>query len=108
MESQIDNTIHALQFHFDPNYSLSEDRLDRELKTLEFKQLLEFYVNRSARYNQLSQEVQTAYLDVLENLDKGYSLSFKRCGIIFDFSASQIHKKEVLSDDTTFLLSEKI
>lgn len=102
MESQIDNTIHALQFHFDPNYSLSEDRLDRELKTLEFKQLLEFYVNRSARYNQLSQEVQTVYLDVLENLDKGYSLSFKRCGIIFDFSASQIHKKEVLSDDTTF------
>ncbi|GHV15399.1 hypothetical protein FACS1894169_06660 [Bacteroidia bacterium] len=102
MESQIDNTINALRFHFDPDYYLSDDRLDRELKTLEFKQLLEFYINRSARYNQLSQEVRTAYLDVLENLDRGYAISFKRCGIIFDFSASQIHKKEIFSEDSIY------
>lgn len=102
MQSQIENTIEALRFHFDKTYSMHNDRLDRELKTLQLKSLLEFYVNRAARYNQLSPEVYLAYIDVLDNLNYGYSLSFKRLGVIYDFSATQRHKKEEFDNDATF------
>lgn len=102
MQSQIDNTVEALRFHFDTTYSLSNDRLDRELKTLQLKSWLEFYVNRASRYNQLSPEKQDNYIRLLDNLNYGYSLSFKRLGIIYDFSASQRHKKEIFSNDCTF------
>lgn len=102
MQSQIENTIEALRFHFDTTYSMHNDRLDRELKTLQLKSLLEFYVNRAARYNQLSPEVHQAYIEVLDNLNYGYSLSFKRLGIIYDFSAAQRHRKEVFDNDSTF------
>jgi hypothetical protein len=102
MESQIENTIEALRFHFDTTYSLSNDRLDRELKTLQLKSLLEFYVNRASRYNQLSTLVQDSYIGLLDNLNYGYSLKFKRLGIIYDFSAPQRHKKENFANDSTF------
>ena len=102
MQSQIENTIEALRFHFDTANSFSNDRLDRELKTLQLKSWLEFYVNRAFRYNQLSPAVQESYIQLLDNLNYGYSLSFKRLGIIYDFSASLRHKKESFSNDCTF------
>ena len=102
MESQINNTIEALRFHFDTTYTLSHDRLDRELKTLQLKSLLEFYVNRASRYNQLTPAIQEVYIRLLDNLNYGYSLSFKRLGIIYDFSASKRHKKETFGNDSTF------
>lgn len=102
MQSQIENTIEALRFHFDKEYSTRNDRLDRELKTLQLKSLLEFYINRSERYNHLSQEVHEVYTQLLDNLNYGYSLTFKRLGVIYDFSASQRHKKEVFDNDSTF------
>ncbi len=102
MQDQIENTIEALSFHFDTTYNTSADRLDRELKTLEFKSLLEFYLNRASRYNYLTPEIQFAYLNFLDNIDEGYSLKFKRLGIIYNFSATIRHKKEIYSNDAIF------
>jgi len=72
------------------------------LKTLQLKSLLEFYINRAARYNQISPEVHEVYTQLLDNLNYGYSLSFKRLGVIYDFSASQRHRKEVFDNESTF------
>jgi len=102
MQSQIQNSIDALRFHFDSSYNLSADRLDRELKTLELKSLLEFYLNRANRYNYLSPEVYFAYQNFLDNLNGGFKISFKRLGIIYDFSAAVKHRKEILENDATF------
>jgi len=102
MQSQIANTIEALRYHFDKAYSITVDRLDRELKTLQLKSLMEFYLNRAARYNHLSPEVRDDYMKIIDNLNYGYSLSFKRLGIIYDFSASHRHKKETFGDDSIF------
>jgi hypothetical protein len=102
MQSQIANTIEALRYHFDKAYSITVDRLDRELKTLQLKSLLEFYLNRAARYNHLTPEVRDEYMKMIDNLNFGYSLSFKRLGIIYDFSASHRHKKETFGDDSIF------
>ncbi len=49
MMEQIENTILALKTHFDPNNYKSQDRLDREIKNLEFKRILEFYIERAFR-----------------------------------------------------------
>lgn len=102
IQSQINNTIEALRYHFDNAYTIASDRLDRELKTLQFKSLLEFYLNRSARYNYLSPEVRDDYMKLVDNLNFGYFLSFKRLGIIYDFSAPHRHKKETFGDGCTF------
>ena len=101
MQAQIANTIEALKYHFDTAYQ-NTDRLDRELKTIELKSLLEFYINRATRYNQLLPQTQQIYLDFLEDLNEGYDIQFKKLGIIYDFSQEKPQRKEVFDDNTTF------
>ena len=94
MKSQIDNTILAFKTHFDPENSSSGDRLDRTIKNKELKSLLEFYINRSLRYNQITSNTFHHYLEFIQKLDEGFSMSFKELGIIFDFSSAKRHRKE--------------
>jgi hypothetical protein len=101
MQAQITNTIEALRFHFDITYQ-NPDRLDRELKTIELKSFLEFYINRATRYNQLLPQTQQVYLDFLECLNDGYDIQFKKLGIIYNFSQEKPQLKEVFDDNTTF------
>ena len=101
MQEQIANTIDALRFHFDMAYQ-NPDRLDRELKTLELKSLLEFYINRATRYNLLLPQTQQDYLDFLEGLSEGYEVQFKKMGIIYDFSQEKPQLKEVFDENTIF------
>jgi len=104
IKKQIENTIQALQYHFDPQYSLSHDRLDRKIKNKELKALLEFYIDRANRYKYLDDQIHQNYLDFLQTLDSGFQLTFKQLGLIYDFSASQRHKKEVIDSELTFFI----
>lgn len=94
--SQITNTIMVLKEHFE--IKPVNDRLDRELKTLEFKNLLEFYIKRSHRYNQLDATITMEYLSFLSTLEEGYELRFKELGVIFDFSQALRQEKDYLGD----------
>lgn len=94
--SQITNTITVLKEHFE--IKPVNDRLDRELKTLEFKNLLEFYIKRSHRYNQLDATIALEYLSFLSTLEEGYELRFKQLGVIFDFSQAVRQEKDYLGD----------
>jgi len=94
--SQITNTITVLKEHFE--IKPINDRLDRELKTLEFKNLLEFYIKRSHRYNQLDATITMEYLSFLSTLEEGYELRFKELGVIFDFSQTLRQEKDFLGD----------
>jgi hypothetical protein len=102
MLDQIENTILALRTHFDPEYNNSFDRLDREIKNKELKSLLTFYLERANRYNYLSNNAYNQYLEFMQNLDSGFTIRFKRLGLIFDFAAIDRHKKIVLDNDTVF------
>ncbi|WP_158829008.1 methylation-associated defense system ATP-binding protein MAD8 [Mucilaginibacter lacusdianchii] len=104
MREQIENTIHALRFHFDPEHHLSFDRLDRELKNKEFKSLLTFYMERAYRYEFLSENAYASYQGFLQTLDEGFHLSFKQLGLIFNYSAEKKHLKEVVDHELTFFL----
>ncbi|WP_312136159.1 methylation-associated defense system ATP-binding protein MAD8 [Sphingobacterium sp.] len=101
MLEQIDNTIFALKSHFDPNNFKTKDRLDREIKNKEFKNLLEFYIERAFRYNTLEENSYRACLDFIQTLDSGFTIKFNRLGFIFDFSFDQKHLKQVFDDNTT-------
>ncbi|MGO3181274.1 MAG: methylation-associated defense system ATP-binding protein MAD8 [Aequorivita sp.] len=102
MLDQIENTIEALRTHFDPEYNNSFDRLDREIKNKELKSLLSFYLERANRYDYLSNKAYNQYLEFMQNLDSGFTLRFKRLGLIFDFAAIDRHKKVILDNDSVF------
>lgn len=102
MREQIENTLLALRLHFDPEYYLSFDRLDREIKNKELKSLLSFYIERAYRYEYLSENAYASYHSFLQTLNTGFKLSFKQLGIIFNFSSTKKHFKESLDHDLTF------
>lgn len=102
MQDQIDNTIVALRMHFDPEFKLSKDRLDREIKNKELKSLLNFYLDRAFRYEYLSDIIYENYRLFLQNLDQGFSLKFNKLGLIFNFSSSEKHIKEKVDEELTF------
>lgn len=102
MKEQIENTITALRMHFDPEYEMSFDRLDREIKNKELKSLLGFYIERAYRYEYLTENAFASYNAFLQLLHQGFKLRFKQLGLIFNFSADQKHYKEAIDNDITF------
>jgi hypothetical protein len=102
IKDQINNTIHVLKYHFDPENNLSYDRLDRLIKNKELKSLLEFYIQRANRYRYLEDEACSAYLNFLSLIDAGYRLNFKQRGFIFDFSSDIRHQKEKIDNELIF------
>ena len=97
MLGQIENTIVALKEHFEE--ALPEnDRLDRELKTLELANLLNFYIDRANRYNIIDPEMVKEYEGFLNTLNEGYDIKFKRMGIIYNFNQQEKQKKDCWGD----------
>ena len=107
MVAQIQNTISALKSHFEPSID-GEDRLDRELKTLELQSFLEFYVNRAIRYNQLKKELADKYLLFLSKLSDGYSLRFKELGVVFDFNQQERQKKDYIDEEVIYTMGQPV
>ncbi len=104
---QIDNTIKALRYHFEIAVD-GCDRLDRELKNLELKSLLEFYINRSLRYNSLNPDVAHSYFEFLSKLDDGYTIRFKQLGVVYDFSQEELQKKDYYGDTVIYTMGEGV
>ncbi len=101
MLSQINNTIEALEEHF-----VLENRLDRELKTIELANLLSFYVKRSARYGVLDSEIAEEYLAFLDTLNDGYDIRFKRLGIIYNLAQVEKQRKENWLDASFYIMGK--
>ena len=105
--NQIDNTIYALRSHFEIAVD-GYDRLDRELKTIELKSFLEFYIRRSMRYGQLNPDCAHEYLLFLSKLADGYSIRFKQLGVIFDFTQQERQKKNYYGDALIYTMGEPV
>ena len=105
--NQIENTIYALRSHFEMAVD-GYDRLDRELKTIELKSFLEFYIRRSMRYGQLNPECAHEYLLFLSKLADGYSIRFKQLGVIFDFTQQERQKKNYYGDALIYTMGEPV
>ena len=84
ISAQINQSERILQRHFDPALK-KPDRPDRLLKSREFAQILRFYLERSLRYGIFNATAAQEARGLLESIEHGYSLQFRRCALIFDF-----------------------
>ena len=84
ISAQINQSERILQRHFDPALK-NPDRPDRLLKSREFSQILRFYLERSLRYGIFDATAAQEARGLLESIEQGYSLQFRRCALIFDF-----------------------
>jgi DNA phosphorothioation-dependent restriction protein DptH len=84
ISSQINQSERILQRHFDPALK-KPDRPDRLLKNRELAQILRFYLERSVRYDIFDLTAKQEARAMLASIEKGYSLQFRRCALIFDF-----------------------
>ena len=107
MVDQIENTIFALRSHFEIAVD-GNDRLDRELKVLELKSFLEFYIRRAMRYGQLDPQFAYSYLAFLSKLADGYTIRFKQLGVIFDFTQMERQKKAFHGDALIYTMGEPV
>lgn len=107
MVNQIENTIFALRSHFEMAVD-GYDRLDRELKVLELKSFLEFYIRRAMRYGQLDPLYAHEYLEFLSKLADGYTIRFKQLGVIFDFTQMERQKKDFYGDAVIYTMGEPV
>lgn len=107
MMRQIENTVEALKTHFEVIDSFN-DRLDRELKTLELADFLSFYAKRAERYNVLDKEIAHEYLNFLSELGDDYTLKFKKLGIIYNFSQHEKQKKSSWGETVFYSMGESV
>ena len=84
ISAQINQSERILQRHFDPALK-KPDRPDRLLKSRELAQILRFYLDRSLRYGIFDTIAAQEARGLLESIEQGYSLQFRRCALIFDF-----------------------
>ncbi|MEX5015847.1 methylation-associated defense system ATP-binding protein MAD8 [Klebsiella pneumoniae] len=87
ISAQINQSERILQRHFDPALK-KPDRPDRLLKSRELAQILRFYLERSLRYGIFEETAAHEARGLLESIEQGYSLQFRRCALIFDFDKS--------------------
>lgn len=84
ISAQINQSERILQRHFDPALK-KPDRPDRLLKSRELAQILRFYLERSLRYGIFDIVAAQESRGLLESIEQGYSLQFRRSALIFDF-----------------------
>ncbi|MGJ3287746.1 methylation-associated defense system ATP-binding protein MAD8 [Klebsiella michiganensis] len=87
ISAQINQSERILQRHFDPALK-KPDRPDRLLKSRELALILRFYLERSLRYGIFDVTAAQEARGLLESIEQGYSLQFRRCALIFDFDKS--------------------
>lgn len=93
IEGQLKNSEKVLRQHFDPQLH-SVDRLDRQVKTKELISLLNFYLDRSRRYELISETAEPGIRNFIQGLDRGYHLSCAGVGLIFDFAHEGLTSEE--------------
>ncbi len=82
---QIQQSERTIMHHFDPEMAGRVDRPDRIMKTQEFVNLLEFYIDRAHRLNLISFDAYEEAKYFLRTMESGYKLRFTRSALVFDF-----------------------
>lgn len=111
MVGQVNNTIEAMEEHFGNSTSIytSSNRLDKELTTMELRNLLSFYIKRAQRYGLLSQDVSEEYLHFLNDLGSDdYEIEYKRMGIIFNLGQNVKQIKTPYGDATIYKMGRPV
>lgn len=108
VSEQINHSIEAFKKHFELPKSRIDDRLDRSVKCMELKALLEFYIERAVRFEQLTKSAASHYSEFCKTLEQGYHLSFGKLQIIYNFSAERDYEKIVANDYTRYIIGKSL
>ena len=84
ISAQIAQSQEVFSTHFD-QHRTAIDRADRLIKTRELVALLEFYLDRSVRYEIMDDQAAEEARFLLRSLEDGYRLVFTRSALVFDF-----------------------
>lgn len=100
MTEQMDNTVRVWtgQFGWD------NDRFEQPLKQKEMADMLGFYLLRAHRYGLLNDIERESGIQFLHDLSAGYSFTFERKGLLFDFGDSEALRVIHANEDLTFFL----
>lgn len=91
---QLETSEKVLRLHFDPSLH-SPDRIDRSFKTAEFAKLLDFYIDRSARFELLRPDVAEEAKFFVRTIEDGYTIQFTRSALVFDFQKDGTESPEI-------------
>ena len=69
---------------------------------------MEFYIKRAGRFGQLSDSAEKHYLEFCKTLNDGYSLTFGKLQIIYNFSAEKDHEKIESDDFTRYIIGRNL
>ncbi|MFD2796412.1 hypothetical protein ACFS27_22820 [Promicromonospora vindobonensis] len=87
IKEQLRTSEEVLATQFDPHRA-EPDRVDRTVKNLELSAMLRFYFERAERYGSVNPSVGTHARRLLETLDDGFTLAFRRAGLIFNLTGA--------------------
>ncbi|MFF2640285.1 ATP-binding protein [Streptomyces niveus] len=90
---QIDRSQEVLAAAFDPHRAVP-DRVDRSVKNLALGSMLRFNLERALRHGSMATTSYELASDLLDRLDKGYTLSFTRSGLVFDLARSGTDRED--------------
>ena len=108
ISDQINHSIEAFKNHFDFSVNSEDDRLDRPIKCIELRNLLEFYIKRAVRFGQLSESAANHYFEFCKTLQQGYQLTFGKLQIIYNFSAEKDYEKVLSEDFTRYVIGKDL
>ena len=108
ISDQINHSIEAFRNHFEFSENSEDDRLDRQVKCIELRTLLEFYIKRAVRFGQLSESAANHYLEFCKTLQQGYQLTFGKLQIIYNFTAEKEYEKVLSEDFTRFVIGKDL
>ena len=69
---------------------------------------MSFYIKRSLRYKILKPEIAKEYLDFLNTLNDGYTIDYKKMGIIFNMGQEKKQRKDLWGDATMYMMGKPV
>jgi hypothetical protein len=94
---QLDASEHAIRKAFNQEIAPELARPDRVLRSRQFRNLLEFYVERADRLGLMSPDASCEAKAFLQLMEQEYAIAFTKSAVIFDFEKQGMD--ESLEDD---------
>jgi len=88
ISAQLQSSQAALRDAFDPE-ARDPDRIDRVVQSWHLSGVLRFYLDRAARYRMVAPEALDPLRRFFQDLDAGYTLSFRKLGLVFLLDATE-------------------
>lgn len=85
-----------------------KDLLDREIRTLELRDILAFYLAKACRFGLMGKDVAEAYKTVIQTLEDGLALQIMHMALVFNAAQAEPLSKVDVDGMTLFMLGKGV